>query len=152
MRYILKAATILGVPFLLAAGVAAEAQEPGGMAGAWLVNANGYTFVMRLSGDGRFSGTLTGLNNSNEVTRIDGSRSGDTARFTRSNSKNDRIQQYQGRVIVTEEGRWMFGTFRWQGGDYNWCAVGASLVPAAERRAWSDCKVGWETAKTGIAQ
>lgn len=145
-------AAILGFQIVLTGSSLAQAPPPGGVAGEWLVNANGYTFVMRLSGDPRFSGSLSGLNNDNAVTRIDGQRSGAIAEFTRTNDENDRFQAYRGRIVATEEAKWMFGTFVWQGGEYRWCAVSASLVDPAERRSWSDCKVGWEKGQTGIAQ
>lgn len=152
MRYFLMKLILLGLPFFFAGSVTAQTGPSASLAGEWLVNANGYTFLMRLSGDPRFSGTLAGLNNSDSVTQIDGQRGGGIAQFTRTNDENESFQTYRGQVVVTEEGKWIFGSFRWQGGDYSWCAVTASLVDPAKRKRWTNCKIGWETGETGVAQ
>ena len=111
--------------------------------GTWLVNANGWTFTMRLSARGRgIAGTWDALNNSNPRTLINGTVAGNRIRFTRSEHSGVKIQTYEGKLIRRARGRWMTGTFVDRGrGGYRWCAVDIRLVQMANFKQWSECRV-----------
>ena len=75
--------------------------------GTWLVNANGWTFTMRLSARGRgIAGTWDALNNSNPRTLINGTVAGNRIRFTRSAHNGVKVQSYEGKLIRRGRGRW----------------------------------------------
>ena len=117
-----------------------------GFGGRWMVNANGYIFVVDIiQRRNRISGFFRGITNKDSsISSISGSVRGKRIQFTRSRAatRNHPPQPYTGRIVRTNTGRWMKGTFKHRGGTYQWCAVDAVLVTRGDRSKWSDCTIG----------
>lgn len=80
------------------------------LGGNWIINANGWKFVMKISQHGQnFSGKMTPLNNSNSVTTI----KGHIANSGEINFRRIEVnQEYHGFIFRgIEKGRHMAGTF-----------------------------------------
>ena len=115
-----------------------------GFTGKWLVNANGYIFVMTISRQGpRLSGDFRGITTKDpSTTRVLGTAGKRTIKFTRLSSNGYPPQHYRGTLTLTQRGRRLIGTFSDKGKRYKWCAVDARLVPRTKWSRWTDCSVG----------
>src|SRR5262245_23896038 len=85
----------IGAVVLLLAGATARA---GDFDGTWIMNANGWTFTLKLEqkDDGTVSGTMTGINNDQRNT-VEGKVNGKEITFTRDNG-----QEYHGFLFVDD--------------------------------------------------
>src|SRR5437763_652483 len=84
---------LLGVALLLAVGTA----RAGDFDGAWIMNANGWTFTLKLEQkDDAITGTMTGINNDQKST-LEGKIKGNEITFTRDNG-----QEYRGYLFVDD--------------------------------------------------
>jgi hypothetical protein len=94
--FVSTCAALLGaVVLLLAAGPCAHAD--GDLEGKWTMNANGWTFVLKIKQDGNsFTGTMHGINN-DDRSKIEGKIEGKKITFTRDNS-----QKYRGFLFVED--------------------------------------------------
>lgn len=135
MRYLSLA--LLSLTLLLAPATSSALN----VGGQWLVNANGYTFIVSLSQSGNtINGNWKPLNNDNPTTYIKGSIKGKTIRFSRSEHQSVSVQQYQGTVFEGKSGLKMKGSFVHEGSDgYGWCATSRSSVKLDDPRQWSGC-------------
>ncbi len=85
---------LIGMAVLLLAGSLARADD---FDGAWIMNANGWKFVLRLEQKGdAVTGTMTGINNEQKST-IEGKINGNEITFTRDND-----QQYRGFLLADD--------------------------------------------------
>jgi hypothetical protein len=89
-------APLLVAATLLTGCLHARADE-GNLDGKWTMNANGWTFVLKIKQDGdSFTGTMHGLNNDNK-SKIEGKIEGKKTTFTR-----DIGQKYRGFLFVED--------------------------------------------------
>jgi hypothetical protein len=85
---------LLGIAFLL---LAASTLRAGDFDGIWIMNANGWTFTLKLEEkDGNVTGTMTGINNDQKST-VEGKITGNKITFTR-----DQDQEYHGYLFVDD--------------------------------------------------
>jgi len=85
---------VLAAAFLLLASPLARA---GDFEGAWIMNANGWTFTLKLEEkDGAVTGTMTGINNDQRNT-VEGKINGKEITFKRDNG-----QEYVGYLLVDD--------------------------------------------------
>src|SRR5258707_2503447 len=85
---------LLGIAFLLLAGDMARA---GDFDGTWIMNANGWTFTLKLEQkDDTVTGTMTGINNEQKST-VTGKIKGNEITFSRDNE-----QEYRGYLFVDD--------------------------------------------------
>jgi hypothetical protein len=86
---------LLGVTLLLLASSPAPAE--GDFDGKWTMNANGWTFVLRIQQNGdTITGTMRGINN-DERNKIEGKIDGNKITFTRDNG-----QEYRGFLFTDD--------------------------------------------------
>lgn len=119
---------------------AALAQD-GALEGRWVLNANGYTFLLELDrAGGQLGGSLSPLNSDNPVTRIDGEATAEGIRFTRAAHNGWAAQRYEGRLVRGPSGPLLTGTFVHEGaGGYRWCAIRATARPSSAAVWWPGC-------------
>jgi hypothetical protein len=85
---------LIGIAVLLLAGEIAQA---GDFDGTWIMNANGWTFTLKLEQkDNAVTGTLTGINNDSKGT-VEGKINGNEITITRDN-----MQEYRGYLLVDD--------------------------------------------------
>jgi hypothetical protein len=86
---------LVAAVLLLTTGPCARAD--GDFEGKWTMNANGWTFVLKIEQDGdKITGTMTGINN-DQKSKIEGKVEGKKITFTR-----DDFQKYRGFLFVDD--------------------------------------------------
>jgi hypothetical protein len=91
------AVLLVAAALLLTAGQGTRADDDGDFDGKWKMNANGWTFVLKIEQDGdSFTGTMTGINN-DQKSKVEGKIKGKKITFTRDNG-----QRYEGYLFVED--------------------------------------------------
>jgi hypothetical protein len=86
--------SVLGIVVLL---LASSTTRAGDFDGAWIMNANGWTFTLKIEEkDGNITGTMTGINNE-QTSKIEGKITGNEITF-----KRDGDQEYRGFLLVDD--------------------------------------------------
>src|SRR2546423_140980 len=90
----------IGSPILLGAGVLLLCGAPapaGDFDGKWIMNANGWKFILQLEQKGNtITGTMTGINNEQKST-VEGKINGNEITFTRDDG-----QEYRGFLLADD--------------------------------------------------
>lgn len=106
----------LSIPF-------AASASPFNLSGEWLMNANGWKFLLTIDESGsNFEGTMSALNNANPLSKISGSVQPDGRLFFHRSSPG-LSQQYEGRIFQgVESNNAMAGYFTSGSASFTWYA------------------------------